>query len=112
MQPQLAVLLTQASGKSLIFETIYEGRLAYGGNLIQMGADIVTYDPHRASIRGKTPLKGSTISSPDIRAGLAYVLAATIAKGKSVIHNVYCIDRGYARIEERLANIGLKITRK
>jgi len=111
-QPPFVVLLTQAKGKSLVFETIFEGRFGYVGNLLQMGAEIHMYDPHRIRVLGKTPLKSLTLASPDIRAGLAYILAATIAKGISVIHNVYCIDRGYERIEERLSKLGLRITRQ
>lgn len=111
LQPPLVVLLTQAEGKSLVFETIFEERFSYTGNLIQMGAKIVTYDPHRIRIHGKTPLRGSIVTSPDIRAGLAYVLASIVAEGKSVIHNVYCIDRGYERIEERLRAVGVSIKR-
>jgi len=111
LQPPFVVLLTQAEGKSLLFETIYEERFNYVGNLINMGAKIITYDPHRISVRGKTPLHAATNTSPDIRAGLAYVLAAIIAKGTSVIHNVYVIDRGYEKIEERLSKIGVPIKR-
>jgi len=111
LQPPLVVLLTQAGGKSLVFETIFEERFSYTGNLVQMGAKIVTYDPHRVRVHGKTPLKGSVVSSPDIRAGLAYVLAAIVAEGTSVIHNVYCIDRGYEQIEERLRALGVTIQR-
>lgn len=112
LQPPLVVLLTQALGKSLIFETIYEERFNYIGNLIHMGAKIITYDPHRIRVHGKTSLSGATCTSPDIRAGLAYILAAIVAKGTSVIHNVYVIDRGYEKIEERLFHIGVNIKRK
>jgi UDP-N-acetylglucosamine 1-carboxyvinyltransferase len=111
LQPPLVVLLTQAEGKSLVFETLYEERFNYVGNLIQMGATIKTYDPHRISVRGKTALRGAVHTGPDIRAGLAYVLSAIIAKGHSVIHNVYVIDRGYERIEERLTPLGIAIKR-
>lgn len=111
-QPLLTVLLTQADGKSLIFETIFEGRFSYVGNLIQMGASIVTCDPHRIIVSGKTPLTGLNLTSPDIRAGLAYLLSAIIAKGSSVIHNAYCIDRGYEKIEDRLSRLGVWIRRK
>lgn len=111
MQSVFVVLLTQAEGKSLVFETIYEERFNYIGNLIQMGANIKLYDPHRVRVHGKTVLSGSINTSPDIRAGLAYILAAIIAKGSSVIHNVYVIDRGYAKIEERLQKIGVSIER-
>jgi len=111
LQPPLVVLLTQANGKSLVFETIYEERFSYTGNLIQMGAKIVTYDPHRIRVHGKTPLQGSVVTSPDIRAGLAYILAGVVANGTSVIHNVYCIDRGYEKVEERIEKLGVSIKR-
>tara|TARA_Y100000310_G_scaffold345189_1_gene462505 strand:- start:4727 stop:6019 length:1293 start_codon:yes stop_codon:yes gene_type:complete len=111
MQSAFVVLFTQAEGKSLVFETIYEERFNYVGNLIQMGAKIVTYDPHRIRIHGKTELSGAVKTSPDIRAGLAYILAAIIAKGESIIHNGYVIDRGYEAIEDRLSAVGVSIER-
>lgn len=111
LQPPFVVLLTQAEGKSLVFETIFEERFNYVGNLVQMGAQIKTYDPHRIRIHGKTTLRGSINSGPDVRAGLAYVMAAIVAEGKSTIHNVYVIDRGYEEIEKRLSGIGVSIKR-
>lgn len=111
LQAPMVVLLTQARGEALVFETIFEGRLNYTEVLRNMGADITMMDPHRVMVRGKQPLKGKNLESPDLRAGLAFVLAATIAKGRSVIHNVYNIDRGYERIEERLKKIGVNIER-
>lgn len=112
LQAPLMVLLTQARGEALIFEAIFEGRLAYTEELNHMGADIVLMDPHRALVKGPRPLRGRELESPDLRAGLAFLLAAIIAKGDSVLHNVENIDRGYERIEERLQSIGVSISRK
>lgn len=111
LQAPMVVFLTQSRGESLVHETIFEGRLNYTDDLVRMGADITMWDPHRAQIKGPTPLTGRTLGSPDLRAGLAFIIAASVAKGSSLINNVYYIDRGYERIEERLANIGLDITR-
>lgn len=112
LQAPITVYLTQANGEALVFETIFEGRFRYIDELLHMGADIIACDPHRVVVRGPALLSGKDLSSPDIRAGLAYVIAAIIAKGDSVIHNVHYIDRGYERIEERLQNIGVKMIRK
>ncbi len=112
IQAPMAVLLTQANGESLLFETIYENRLSFTDSLITMGADILQMDAHRVLIKGPSSLHGKDLESPDIRAGLAFVIAAIIAKGESVIHNVYNIDRGYERIEERLRSIGVDIVRE
>lgn len=111
LQAPMAVLLTQAKGESLIFETIFEGRLGYGAELSRMGAKITLWDSHRMLVQGPRALSGKKLTSPDIRAGLALLLAAIIAKGESVIHNVYYIDRGYEAIEERLSSIGVSIER-
>ena len=111
LQSPLSVLLTQANGKSLIFETIFEGRLDYLNELSRMGADVTVCDPHRAIISGPSGLRGREMESPDLRAGLAFIIAALVAKGKSIIHNVYNIDRGYERIEERLRQLGADIKR-
>ncbi len=111
LQAPIAVLLTQAAGSSLVFETIFEGRFRYVDALLKMGAKIEVCDPHRVIISGATPLRGRTLLSPDLRAGLAYIIAALVAEGESVIHNVYTIDRGYERIEERLQKIGADIKR-
>ena len=111
LQAPMTVFLTQANGESMVFETIFEGRLNYVEELNRMGADIRTMDPHRVIVRGKTPLRGRELESPDLRAGLAFVIAAAIASGRSVIHTVYNIDRGYEKVEERLRNIGVKISR-
>ncbi len=111
LQAPMMIYLTQALGESLVFETIFEGRLNYTEALGRMGANITMMDPHRVLVRGATKLLGRRLESPDLRAGLAYVIAAAIAEGKSEIHNVYNIDRGYERIEERLRGIGLAIER-
>ena len=111
LQAPMAVLLTQAEGDSLVFETIFEGRLSYVNDLVRMGADIKMMDPHRILIKGPVMLRGRSVESPDLRAGLAFIIAAIVAKGESIIHNVYNIDRGYEKIEERLSKIGVDIKR-
>jgi UDP-N-acetylglucosamine 1-carboxyvinyltransferase len=111
LQAPMTVFLTQAKGESRVFETIFEGRLAYTADLVRMGADITLWNPHQASIKGPTPLRGAKLESPDIRAGLAFLISALIATGESILENVYHIDRGYTRIEERLQKLGADITR-
>jgi len=111
LQAPFTVLMTQAQGVSLIHETIFEGRLFYTDTLNQMGANIIMADPHRVLVNGPTKLYGRKIISPDIRAGIALVIAALIAKGKTEIDNIYQIDRGYERIEERLQKLGADIKR-
>ncbi len=112
LQAPMTVFLTQAEGESKVFETIFEGRLNYTEALASMGAQITMMDPHRALVRGKSSLRGRKLMSPDLRAGLAFVIAAIIAKGESVIHNVdTTIDRGYENIDNRLHAIGVDIKR-
>lgn len=111
LQAPLTVLLTQSEGISLVHETIYDGRLFYTDILNQMGADIIMADPHRIIVRGPTKLHGKKIYSPDIRAGMALIIAALIAKGESVVDNIYQIDRGYEKIDERLRALGADIKR-
>lgn len=111
VQAPFGVFLTQAEGKSIIFETVFEERLHYIEELRHMGSNITVCDPHRAIFVGPTSLEGRVVKSPDLRAGLAFILAALVAKGESVIHNVYHIDRGYERIEERLQALGADIKR-
>lgn len=111
LQPAFTVLLTQASGVSSVFETVFEGRLNYIFDLNKMGANIIPCDPHRIIVNGKTPLHGKEIQGMDLRSGLAFVIAGLIAKGKSTISNVSHIDRGYEKIEERLQKIGGRIQR-
>ena len=111
LQAPMTVLLTQTKGESHVHETIFEGRLAYTDELLRMGADIEMRSPSRAVVRGPRALVGQELRSPDLRAGLAFIIAAIVAKGRSVIHNVYNIDRGYERIEERLRGVGVNIKR-
>jgi UDP-N-acetylglucosamine 1-carboxyvinyltransferase len=105
------VTATQCSGMLLVFEKMFESRLFFVDKLIGMGARIVLCDPHRAVISGPSPLKGGTVESPDIRAGMAMLLAALAAEGPSTIHNVGQIERGYERIDERLRALGAQIER-
>lgn len=105
------VLATQAQGTCLIHEWMYESRLYWVDRLISMGARVIVCDPHRALVIGRSKLYGQTVSSPDIRAGMALLLAALVAEGKSTIHNAQQIDRGYERIEERLRALGATIER-
>ena len=108
------VTAIQARGTVLIHQKMFESRLFFVDNLIDMGAQIILCDPHRATVIGldrKTKLKGITMSSPDIRAGVALLIAAMSAKGKSTIKNIEQIDRGYERIEERLNPLGARIVR-
>ena len=111
LQPQTCVLLTQAKGKSLIHETLYENRFQHLHELRKMGADIEITDPHRALIFGKTPLFGTKVNSSDIRSGASLVLAGLIAKGQTIVENISQIDRGYEKLEEKLKKLGAKIER-
>lgn len=105
------VVATQCDGQILIFEKMFESRLFFVDKLIGMGARIVLCDPHRVVIAGPSQLRGSTVASPDIRAGMAMLLAALAAEGDSVIHNIEQIDRGYERIDQRLRSLGARIER-
>src|SRR5258706_2977224 len=105
----MLIVATRAEGTLIIYKRLYEPRLFFTDKLIQMGARIILCDPHRAIIVGGNRLTGAEISSPDIRAGMALLLAALCAKGESVIHNIHQIDRGYERIEERLNPLGARI---
>lgn len=111
LQAPFSVLLTQAAGRSLLFETVFENRLGYLSDLNRMGANILVCDPHRAVINGPTKLRGRDMESPDLRAGLAFLTAAMVAEGDSVINNIYNIDRGYEKVEERLNAVGAEIKR-
>lgn len=109
------VIATQAKGSVLIHQKMFESRLFFVDKLIDMGAQIILCDPHRATVIGlnhETPLRGTTMSSPDIRAGISLLIAALSAKGKSVIHNIEQIDRGYEYIDTRLRAIGADIIRE
>ena len=108
------VAATQAKGSVLIHQKMFESRLFFVDKLIDMGAKIILCDPHRASIIGhnfKSKLKSSILVSPDIRAGIALLIAALSAEGTSIIHNIEQIDRGYENIVERLQSIGANIKR-
>jgi UDP-N-acetylglucosamine 1-carboxyvinyltransferase len=104
-------LATQSEGSVLIFEKMFENRLFFVDKLISMGAEITICDPHRAIVIGPRRLRGQRLSSPDIRAGMAMLIAAVCADGTSEIHNVRDIDRGYERIDERLRALGARIER-
>lgn len=105
------VTATQCEGMVLIFEKMFESRLFFVDKLIGMGARIVLCDPHRAVISGPAQLRGGTVESPDIRAGMAMLLAALAAEGQSTIHNVGQIERGYEQIDSRLRALGARIER-
>ena len=108
------VTATQAKGSVLIHQWMFESRLFFVDNLIDMGAKIILCDPHRAVVIGsnrETKLRGINMSSPDIRAGVAMLIAALAAQGSSTINNIEQIDRGYQQIDERLRAIGADITR-
>jgi UDP-N-acetylglucosamine 1-carboxyvinyltransferase len=104
-------LATQAEGSILVHEWMFENRLIFTDKLILMGADIVMCDPHRAIVTGPRRLRGARVESPDIRAGMAMLLAALCAEGRSEIGNIRQIDRGYERIDERLRELGARIER-
>ncbi len=104
-------LATQAEGSILVHEWMFENRLVFTDKLILMGADIVLCDPHRAIVTGPRRLRGERVESPDIRAGMAMLLAALCADGRSEIGNIRQIDRGYERIDERLRELGANIER-
>jgi UDP-N-acetylglucosamine 1-carboxyvinyltransferase len=105
------VVATQCEGLLLVFEKMFESRLFFVDKLIGLGARIVLCDPHRAVISGPSPLRGGVVESPDIRAGMAILLAALAAGGESEIHNIGQIERGYEHIDQRLAALGARIER-
>jgi UDP-N-acetylglucosamine 1-carboxyvinyltransferase len=108
------VIATQAKGSVLIHQKMFESRLFFVDKLIDMGAQVILCDPHRATVIGndhQTPLRATTMTSPDIRAGISLLIAALSADGVSTIHNIEQIDRGYENIDERLRALGAKITR-
>ncbi|MFT5848860.1 UDP-N-acetylglucosamine 1-carboxyvinyltransferase [Psychroserpens sp.] len=110
----ILTVLTQAKGEAVVHQKMFESRLFFVDKLIDMGAKIILCDPHRATVIGhdfKSTLKATTMTSPDIRAGVSLLIAALSAKGTSTIHNIEQIDRGYENIDERLRAIGAKITR-
>lgn len=105
------VVATQASGTVLFFEKMYEGRMFFVDSLISMGASIILCDPHRVVVAGPSRLYGTIVRSPDIRAGMALLIACLAASGRSVMHNVEQIDRGYERVDEKLRALGARVER-
>jgi UDP-N-acetylglucosamine 1-carboxyvinyltransferase len=108
----ITVVATQVKGTVLIHEKMFESRMFFVDKLIGMGARIVLCDPHRAVVSGPAKLHGSELTSPDVRAGMAMLIAALCAEGRSVIRNVYQIERGYERLVERLSGLGALLFRQ
>jgi UDP-N-acetylglucosamine 1-carboxyvinyltransferase len=108
----MITLATQVTGNVLFFEKMFESRLYFVDRLISMGANAVVCDPHRVLISGRSKLSATTLTSPDIRAGMALLGAALCAHGKSTVQNANMIERGYERVEEKLLGLGARITRK
>jgi UDP-N-acetylglucosamine 1-carboxyvinyltransferase len=104
-------MATQAEGLILIHEKMFENRLFFVDKLVSMGARVIVCDPHRAVVSGPSRLHGERMESPDIRAGMAMLIAALCAEGTSEIGNIRQIDRGYERIDERLRLLGARIER-
>ncbi len=109
--PLFGVLSTQIEGTTLLHDPLFEGRLKYLEELNKMGAQIIFADPHRAIVLGPTPLYGVEINTPDLRGGASLLVGALVAKGQTIINNIYQIDRGYEKIEERLQKLGADIQR-
>ncbi|PKA10540.1 UDP-N-acetylglucosamine 1-carboxyvinyltransferase, partial [Leptospira meyeri] len=105
------VTATQCKGTVLIHEKLFESRLFFVDNIIAMGAQIILCDPHRAIVIGANRLYGQRVASPDIRAGMAMIIAALCAEGQSEIHNIVQIDRGFESIDTRLRSLGAQIER-
>jgi UDP-N-acetylglucosamine 1-carboxyvinyltransferase len=113
MMSPFLVLATQSEGTILFFEKMFEGRMYFVDPLIQMGANAVICDPHRVIISGRSALRGQTVRSPDIRAGMAMIIAALCATGRPcVVQNAEIVDRGYERVEEKLQALGADIVRE
>lgn len=108
----ITVVATQVEGTVIVYEKMFESRMFFVDKLIGMGAGIILCDPHRAVVSGPSRLHGSDLVSPDVRAGMAMVIAALCAEGNSTIHNVYQIERGYEHLSERLRSLGAHITRE
>lgn len=105
------VVATQATGTVLFFEKMYEGRMFFVDSLIGMGASIILCDPHRVVVAGPSRLYGTILRSPDIRAGMALLIACLAASGRSIMHNVEQIDRGYERVDEKMRALGARLER-
>ena len=113
MMSPFLVLATQSEGTILFFEKMFEGRMYFVDPLIQMGANAIICDPHRVIISGRSPLRGQTVRSPDIRAGMAMIIAALCATQRPcVVQNAEIVDRGYERVEEKLRALGADIVRE
>jgi UDP-N-acetylglucosamine 1-carboxyvinyltransferase len=106
----MAALLTQATGVSVIHERVFDNRMLYVGELLKMGAEIVSTGSS-AIVSGPTPLHGAHVRALDVRAGAAVLLAALVAQGTTVIDEVYHLDRGYERLDEKLRDLGVQIER-
>jgi UDP-N-acetylglucosamine 1-carboxyvinyltransferase len=102
---------TQCHGSVLFFEKMFEGRMFFVDSLIAMGARIIFCDPHRVVVIGPGKLYGGTLESPDVRAGMALLIAALKAEGESTIYNIRQIDRGYSKVDDKLRALGAKIER-
>jgi UDP-N-acetylglucosamine 1-carboxyvinyltransferase len=111
VQAPFGVLATQAEGETLVHDSLFEGRFNYVPEIEKMGGQAVVLNPHQVVVHGKTKLHGTVIKSYDLRAGAALIIAALCAEGKTVIEDIYQVDRGYERIEERLQKIGARIQR-
>ena len=108
----MTVVATQVEGTVLIHEKMFESRMFFVDKLIAMGARITLCDPHRAVVSGPSTLHGSELISPDVRAGMAMIIAAMSARGESLIKNVYQVERGYENLTERLKSLGARIERR
>jgi UDP-N-acetylglucosamine 1-carboxyvinyltransferase len=108
----ILVVATQADGTILVHEKMFESRMFFVDKLISMGARIVLCDPHRAVVTGPSGLTGSELVSPDVRAGMAMLIAAFCAQGRSTIQNVYQIERGYENLSQRLQGLGARMRRQ
>jgi UDP-N-acetylglucosamine 1-carboxyvinyltransferase len=102
---------TQCKGTVLFFEKMFEGRMFFVDHLQNMGAQIILCDPHRVVVVGPTPLRGGRLESPDVRAGMALLIAGLSAEGETTIYNIHQIDRGYERVDEKLRRLGAEIVR-
>ena len=111
VQAPFGILATQAEGETLIHDPLFEGRFNYVQELEKMGGHAKVLNPHQVTVHGATKLKGTRIKSFDLRAGAALIIAALCAEGKTTIEEIYQVDRGYERIEERLQSIGADIKR-
>jgi len=111
VQAPFGILATQADGRTLIHDSLYEGRFNYVRELVKMGAKAKVLDAHRVMIEGPVKLKGRVIQSFDLRAGASLIIAALLANGKTIIKDIYQVDRGYEKIEERLQKLGAEIKR-